>query len=135
MKDKKITLERAVKCFKPYRIPADAKRYNESFKFKIKNGFYFEECWNLDAEMAYQILIRLVHFRDIHIGMPGSFCRDGKDGWGASPAEYKRWETQLNKMIRAFYLYLIIDFPNKKEQKIINKGMKLFIEHYSALWD
>lgn len=137
MRDGKITLERAVNCYKPYRLqPKDEERYKRSQEFKERYGFHFEELWNLDAEFCYFMLIRLVRFRDNCISLPGTFIKGTKeDPWRATPADWDRWRTQLDKMIRGFYLYLTIDFPNEKEQKIIDKGMALFCKHYAALWD
>lgn len=137
MKDRKITLERAIKCYKPCRLTAEnGKRYEESQKFKEQYGFHYEELWNLDAEFAYFMLVRLVKFKENCYSCPGSYARGTKENpWSCTDADHKRWKTQLNKMIRAFYMYLTIDFPSEKEQKIIDKGMKLFIQHYTALWD
>lgn len=131
MKDGKITLNRAVKCYKPCRIEQNDKRFEASKKFFDKYGFHFEEIWNLDDEVAYFILIHLIHLRDCGCGYPSNFVRDSED----CKEDFKRWKTQLDKMIRGFYLYLVIDFPNKKERKIIDKGRKLFHEHFSSLWD
>lgn len=67
MKDGKITLERAKNCYKPCRLkPGDGKHYLASQKFYDFNGFYFEEMWNLDAEICYFILVRLVNYRDMN---------------------------------------------------------------------
>lgn len=140
MKKDKITLRRAINCHNPCRIePCDGERYEESLRFKKKYGFYFEEIWNLDTEFAYFILVRLVHYRKVALGVPCQFL-SGTDKYGnVAPApnnvDYKRWRTTLDKMIRGFYLYLTTDFPTKKEEKIIEKGMKLFAENWRSLWD
>lgn len=140
MKKDKITLRRAINCHKPCRIePCDGERYKESLRFKEKYGFHFEEIWNLDTEFAYFILVRLVHYRKVALGVPCNFL-SGTDKYGnVGPApgnvDYKRWCTVLDKMIRGFYLYLTKDFPDKKEEKIIAKGMQLFAENWRSLWD
>lgn len=136
MKDKRITLNRAVKCYKPCRIKEDDERYKDSMEFFKKYGFHYEEVWSLDGEAAYFILTRLVQLRKVGCGCPGSFARGTeRSEWDASDADFKRWETQLDKMIRGFYLYCTIDFPDAKEQKIIDKALKLFAEHFHGLWD
>lgn len=130
MKDGKITLNRAVKCYKPYRI-TNGRYFQEAEEFRKKNGFSYEEVWNLDAETAYFILIRLVQFRRVMHGYPCSFKREeDTNGEGM-----KRWKTQIDKMIRGFYLYCTVDFPDKKQKKIINHGLKLFVENFESLWD
>lgn len=138
MKDGKITLERAKNCYKPCRLkPSDGKRYLASQEFYDFNGFHFEEMWNLDAEICYFILVRLVNYRDMSWGVPGCFLQNY--GWHSNQITERKakehWNSVLNKMIRGFYLYLVKDFPTPKEQKIIAKGMKLFTEFYSCLWD
>lgn len=133
MKKDKITLQRAVNCAKPLRVEPNDKQRAESDAFHYKNGFYYEECWNLDGEVAYQILIRLVQYRQTGCRWctPGCFVRED---FGTEYADNKRWRTQVDKMIRAFYLYVTVFMPDEKQERIIRKGMKLFFEHFSALW-
>ena len=136
MKDRKITLNRAVKCYKPCRLSPEDDRYGRSETFYKRYGFHFEEVWNLDGEAAYFILTRLVQLRRVGGGgCPGRFARGiGNDLWAPSDADFKRWNTQLDKMIRGFYLYCTKSFLTKKEQKIVNKAKKLFAENFEALW-
>lgn len=126
MKDGKITLDRAVKCYTPYRISKGHDSYSAASDFKNKYGFSFEECWNLDQETAYYILIRLVQFRKNVCSFPCSF--EGEKG-------LKRWKTQLDKMIRGFYLYCSVDFPTEKQKKVIRHGQELFVKYFECLWD
>lgn len=136
MKDGKITLNRAVKCYEPCRLSPEDDRYGRSETFYKRYGFHFEEVWNLDGEAAYFILTRLVQLRKVGCGCPGSFARGTDETpWAATDADFKRWNTQLDKMIRGFYLYCAKDFPTEKEKKIINKALKLFAEHFHGLWD
>lgn len=139
LKNDKITLRRAINCYKPTRLEAcdGLERYMDSQRFKKKFGFHFEEIWNLDTEFAYFILVRLVHYRNVAMGIPCGFL-SGRDQYGVPKeqrGDLERWKTVLDKMIRGFYLYLTKSFPTKKEEKIINKGMKLFAEHWRELWD
>ena len=137
VKDGKITLQRAIKCYKPCRLETTDSRYAASQRFKSKYGFNFEEIWSLDCEFAYFILVRLVYYREVSTGMPGSFLT-GVDKYGTpkeNKGDFQRWQTVLDKMIRGFFLYLTISFPDKKQQKIINKGMQLFQKHWMQLWD
>lgn len=133
MKKDKITLSRAVKCAKPLQVELNDKRRAESDAFYYKNGFHYEECWNLDSEVAYQILIRLVQYRQTgcRCSTPGCFVRNDIE---KEYTDNKRWRTQVDKMIRAFYLYVTVFMPDEKQERIIRKGMKLFFEHFSALW-
>lgn len=136
MKDGKITLNRAVKCYEPCRLSPEDDRYGRSETFYKKYGFHFEEVWNLDGETAYFILIRLVQLRRVGGGgCPGKFARGvGYEPWAPSDADFKRWNTQLDKMIRGFYLYCTKFFLTEKEKKIVDKAKKLFAENFEALW-
>lgn len=137
MRDGKITLSRAVNCRTPYRHKPNEQRYAESKAFHDKYGFYYEDVWNLDMEFAYFMLVRLVELRRVTHSMPASFCT-GKDRWGyptSAKGDFKRWKEVLDKMIRGFYLYCTVDFPDKKQTKIIDKAMKLFAENWQSLWD
>lgn len=134
MKDLKISLKRAVNCWETIRkAEKGTKFYNKSQKFFQENHFYYEERWNLDTELAYLILIRLVQFRNngAKTGFPWNFYREDESEFTSA----KRWRTQIDKMIRGFYLYLVLDFSNKKEKRIIKKGMQLFIDNFQSLWD
>ena len=127
MKDKKITLNRAVKCYSPYRLSEkDNDVWDGAKKFRENYGFCYEECWNLDQEAAHYILTRLVQYRRNICSFPCCFHNNGG---------LKRWKTQLDKMIRGFYLYCSVDFPTDKQKKIIRHGQELFIKYFECLWD
>lgn len=147
MKKDKITLQRAINCYTPCRITIkdNIERFNEAQTFEDFYGFRFEECWNLDVEAAYWILVRLVHFRDCNCGTPNSFLISGETSqFYSAPQEvrniilnrcHKRWKTCLEKIIRGLFMYITIDFPNDKEKKIIRKGFKLLFDNWESLWD
>lgn len=136
MVDKKITLQRAINCYRPCRPNENDKRYKEAKSFFEKNGFYFEEIWSLDQEFAYWILVRLVLYRDKALGIPLSFCTDISGGWPKEkPGDFKRWRSCIDKMIRGFYLYCSVDLPDKKQTQLIEKAMRLFAKNWKSLWD
>lgn len=59
MKDGKITLNRAVKCYEPCRLSPEDDRYGRSETFYKRYGFHFEEVWNLDGEAARRRILFL----------------------------------------------------------------------------
>lgn len=142
MKYKKITLEDAKEVWQPCWVDVQEKssfsQRENSQAFFDMNGFHYEDAWNLDREFAYFILLRLVQLRDVGMGMPNSYCAIDEDGWPRiAPTSKRNWDNALNHMIVGFYVYLKTDFwqPNSKEEKLINRAMKLFSENWQALWD
>lgn len=127
LKDGPITLNRAIKCYTPPR--SRNKKASEDF-FK-KWNFHYEDAWNLDYEIAYFILVRLILFKENKHGIPGRF---GDEDYRVVE---RKWDTILDKMIRAFYFYLAIDDYDRTPRmtKIIEKGFKLFSDYYYSLWD
>lgn len=127
MKDGPITLNRAIKCYTPPR--SRNKKASEDF-FK-KWNFHYEDAWNLDYEIAYFILVRLVLFKENKHSVPGRFKDED------FRVIEKKWDTILDKMIRAFYFYIVIDDYDRTPRmtKVIEKGFKLFSDYYYSLWD
>lgn len=126
MKDGPITLKRAINCYTPLRS-RNTKASKDFFK---KWNFHYEETWNLDYEIAYFILVRLVLYKENKHGIPGRLNGDFR-------AVEKKWDTMLDKMIRAFYFYITVDEYDRtpRMRKIIEKGFKLFSDYYYSLWD
>ena len=126
MKDGPITLNRAIKCYTPPRS-RNTKASEDFFK---KWNFHYEDAWNLDYEIAYFILVRLVLYKENKHGIPGCLNGDFR-------IAEKKWDTMLDKMIRAFYFYIAIDDYDRTPRmtKVIEKGFKLFSEYYNRLWD
>lgn len=127
MKDGPITLNRAIKCYTPPRS-RNTKASEDFFK---KWNFHYEDAWNLDYEIAYFILVRLVLFKENKHGIPGRFKDED------FRVIEKKWDTILDKMIRAFYFYIAIDDYDRTPRmtKVIEKGFKLFSDYYYSLWD
>lgn len=129
MKKNKVTLRRAINCAKPCWQTSAGYHSQEFFE---KWGFHYEDIWNLDFEIAYFTLVRLVHYREAAGGIPGViYWRYDKNDAKAKRA----WENIVDKMIRAFYLYCTEFMPDEEQQKIIDKGFKLFAEWHRSLWD
>ena len=126
MKDGPITLNRAIKCYTPPRS-RNTKASEDFFK---KWNFHYEDAWNLDYEIAYFILVRLVLFKENKHGVPGRLNGDFR-------AVEKKWDTILDKIIRAFYLYITTNDYDRTPRmtKVIEKGFKLFSDYYYSLWD
>lgn len=86
-------------------------------------GFCDADLWNLFCGITKFILPRLIRFRE----MP-------RMGYPADLTE-KRWNHILDQMIAAFKILDKEDFANKKERRIIERGLKLFAEWFELLWD
>lgn len=125
-----------------YPLTKDDERYEQSQEFYKKYHFYYEECWNLDSTMATFILPRLIHFRDVYSGTPGTFFKyDKKFNIVNEKQGNKKWNKTIDLMIEAFYRIIFIDdlSLNEEDRKInsqyINLGLKLFAKYFQALWD
>ena len=109
----------------------DDPRYKED-----EEGFKNAEFWSLDFTMACYIYSHLCYFKDYClVGYPAGLTGE-------------KWEEILNKMIKAFKLYIEPDnneddlllsneqrrIKSKNKQKQITYGMKLFIKYFSNLW-
>ena len=87
-----------------------------------EEGFSGTEFFSLDYSLAIYIYGRLRYFQDnCLIGYPMGMT-------------FEQWSNILNKMIKAFKLYITVDTPSKNQKKQINFGMKLFIKYFSHLW-
>lgn len=106
-------------------------RWQKYQKQRLERGFDDSELWSLDNTITNFILPRLKRFREVHCGYPASMTSE-------------KWEEILDNMIKAFeYLNdenLGVDDnrPFKEchdeREKIINKGLRLFVKYYSGLW-
>ena len=98
-----------------------------------EEGFSGVEFFSLDYSLALYIYSRLRYFQD--------YCLCGHPMYMTE----QQWADILNKMIKAFKLYIIQDEPSyfvneqerkqasKNRQKQINYGMRLFIKYFSHL--
>lgn len=118
------------------RVKDKDERYSDSLNFYLTNGFFFEECWNLEMTLAALILPRLIHFRDNHCGTPGCVFEYDERGNILNEEEgYQKWEEILDKMIWAFYLYIKEEDCNEENNKQIDEGLELFAKYFRTLWD
>ena len=104
-------------------------------KFRLRNGFWPDVCWNLDTTLAQLILPRLKHFRSNLNGYPANLTEE-------------EWDRYLTQMIVAFEWIAsgdYYDMPMKNGQvdgeaytKLIDdtqRGLELFGKYYMGLWD
>lgn len=137
MKKNKITLKRVVNSYKPSWKTTPGVGSEEFYE---KWGFHYEDLWNLDAESAYYLAVRLTLYRDSQTGLPTQILFHYGADWETRTDEqerkaYKAWHSILNKMILGFYLYASVFNPDDKQKKIIDKAYKLFAEWHESLWD
>lgn len=108
------------------------KKRNKKLRKKWeKTGVCITETWNLDKTIAEFTIPRLKILKKHSISYPGNL----KDS--------KEWKKVLKKMIWSFQ-YVLDDYgfeyiDNKEKSKRtyekFKKGMKLFADYYSNLWD
>lgn len=101
-----------------------------------EEGFCGYEFFSLDYSLALYIYPRLCEFRNeyANFGTPAYFCYDENENEIENGNEL--WLEALDKMILAFK-YIITDPSDiewREKDKIIDEGLKLFAEHYRALW-
>ena len=109
-----------LKCLTKRQLTARDQRHARQ---REKWGFCDADCWNLFRVIASFILPRLTRFQKMR-----------KIGYPATLTE-KRWDRILDQMIAAFKILAKDDIPNKKETRIIQRGLKLFAEWFRHLWD
>lgn len=101
-------------------------KWRRKLRFFIQRrnrGWDDSETWSLDYSLAKVILPRLKRFRDLSIGFPSDLSED-------------EWQEMLNKMIAAFEFAASEDrwMASPEEYDKHHEGIKLFAEHYWALW-
>lgn len=111
----------------------------KSKKFYKKNGFRYEEVWNLDYTLASYILPRLAYFREIHSGIPSEFCVMDESGKVVKKLT-EEYDKCLDKMIEAFELILGEDDSStvkeyREREAQIQEGLELFGKYFRTLWD
>lgn len=108
------------KCLTKKQCDAREKRHADQQK---KWGFCDADLWNLFCEITDFVLPRLIRYRKMpRMGYPVDLST-------------KRWDRILDQMIAAFRILAKDDIPNKKEVRIIERGLKLFAEWFRHLWD
>ena len=112
-----------------------------------EEGFVPAEFFNLDTSLALYIYSHLCYFKEhiSHIATPSLCYKNGNEL--DSDKSQKKWDKILNIMIDGFKMLIADDGyiqeylgetdifeTNKKRDKIIDKGLKTFIEYYHCLW-
>ena len=91
-----------------------------------KNEKYLEgELFNLDDTLTAFILPRLKGFRDATIGYPPYL------------GSLENWQSELDKMIRAFQILYdckSLSLLKDSDEEAIEIGLKSFAEYYNHLW-
>lgn len=104
--------------------------------FRLRKGFWPDECWNLDLTFAKFILPRLKYFKNKTNGYPSNLTE-------------AEWDRNLDDMITAFAWIAsksYYDAPMKEDGSIdhnaylklhedAQRGFELFGQHYMGLWD
>ena len=133
-----ISLKEAKKAVKKYSFRVEEgnlyskKDEKKADKFEKKNGFRYEECWNLDSSIALFILPRLCFLRDNLNCYPGTLLSECSD----EDEAVKYWNKILNEMIYGFYIYVSKDdyFWTDEEKMIWQRAKSWFCKYFESLW-
>ena len=127
------------------RLSSSDEYYGDSLNFFMENGFFSEECWNLDVTLAALILPRLICFRDSTSGYPTALVKEDEEGHVIEEDESNQlWHEILDKMIYAFWIIVnecdsySTGLNEKEREELIaakKEGLKLFAEYFESLWD
>ena len=109
-----------------------------------EEGIDEKELWNLDVTLTDFILPRLKAFKKMkRLGFPDPQTQDGTIT--DEQTAFVAWEQNLDDIIRGFEAHLRLvsnrgekeynEEHEKAQLKIMDKGFKLFAEHYTKLWD
>lgn len=102
---------------------SDSRKY-KWYRQRKKRGFDDRELWSLDHTIAKFVLPRLIGFREIKGGYPGTLTSE-------------KWDAILDKMI--YSMQAICDEWEGKYEKggeeKIKKGLNLFAKYFRHLWD
>jgi hypothetical protein len=104
--------------------------------FRLRRGFWPDECWNLDTTIARFLVPRLKHFRANLNGYPADLDEKLWDKylrrmtwsfeWAAADTDTKGWWAKR---------YCLDPQHRKRVDKRYEAGMQLFAKYYSGLWD
>lgn len=100
------------------------------------------DTWSLDYTLALVILPALKRFKEHQIGL---WCHLFPEEWSKSkPTKRQRKALErrtqkaqnalLDKMIAAFEM-VVADDITTEDPKAIETGLRIFAEHYRALWN
>ena len=92
--------------------------------FRMRHGFWPNECWNLDVTFAKFILPRLKHYRDYTYAYPYPLTED-------------EWDECLLRMIETFEWIASPEYYDCDQEKTeqAQKDLELFAKYYMGLWD
>jgi hypothetical protein len=92
-------------------------------KQRAKRGWDDTELWSLDHTIGKFVLPRLERYKEITTSSPGEI----------TPS---KWAAILDEMIFAMKHYADKpwNYPDEKTAKRIQRGMRLFADHFCALW-
>lgn len=113
-----------------------------------EEGFVLSEFFSLDVSLAIYIYSHLCYFKEhcLH-GVPSCFLYDKNGNHIDFEIGKKKWTKKIDEMIDGFkmviasdeYIEKYINEPDYdkrkiKQNKIIEKGLKVFIKYYFNLW-
>ena len=110
------------------------RRWLQYWLYRIKNGFFPCDCWNLDHELAVWLVPRLKLFKINNHGYPYEFTSE-------------QWDAILDEMIEGFSLKIRewdtwIDelgdkryFLTDKEEEKVTRAFSLLGQYGQHLWD
>ena len=91
-----------------------------------------EELYNLDIHLAEYIAAALREFKIYYAGIPSDVCSK----YSSIQDAQEDWENILDTMIQCFDLISKeLDYERTvEENKIVNKGLRLFAKYFQSLW-
>lgn len=123
------------------RIFPNEEEMEKSRKFYKKNGFHYEDIWNLDRTIIKFILPRLAYFRDNHNGIPNDIFIEMEIDEIISDERQdeadKLWIDKINKILNGFEIYLIRDWCDwtEEDKECIEDAWELFRKYFGSFWN
>lgn len=116
----------------PYGIPnvcfslvdENDNRWEKYTQQRLERGFDDSETWNLDATISMFIYPRLKAFIE---DVKNLECHPGN-------ISFDEWLNILNEILKAFEILSQDSERTEDEEKIIERGLDLFREHFHNLW-
>lgn len=99
--------------------------YTHPFVFayqRTTRGWADCDTWSLDDHLSRVLVGALAHLKENTHGHP-------------FPLTEQKWDQILDDMIAGFKEHRDHNYNNKFDEKVFNKGMKLFNKWYRSLWD
>ncbi len=116
----------------PYGIPnvcfslvdENDNRWEKYTQQRLERGFDDSETWNLDATISMFVYPRLKAFIE---DVKNLECHPGN-------ISFDEWLNILNEILKAFEILSQDSERTDDEEKIIERGLDLFREHFHNLW-